>query len=895
MRLRPAFLLVALAGAALAQAQTPYLVGDLFPGPSSSNPRAFTPAGQRMFFLARGPAVGTELWSSAGGPGSAAPLDLTPGPDSFEIIPAFALQEQLVFGMRTSQGIGLFRTDGSLGGTVLVSTEGGAEGVSAVRNGVAVYSGYPGFAYRTDGTPQGTYKLSAPLGLGDIFMKTALNPFLQPFRDGFVVPWFTNDPYLALLTDPSGSVSSYLTPASLRCTQGRAVAERMFLNCYVPPAIDRALWITDGTFSGSRLVKDLPSSIHAGMQDLDGLLYFEMSVGGTSVVWRSDGTSTGTVPLTTVAPTLEGSSVTRGAVAGGVLYFTGFTTATGWEPWRTDGTAAGTFMLGDLSPGIGSSVLIAGFGMAAVGGGVVFQADTPGRGTELWKSDGTPGGTLPLPEVRPGAASSGAEELTVVGSRVYFSASDGVNGREPWAVDLATSAVAVEDTVVQEGDSGLATATFRVSLESASAQPVTVAYATEAGTAQAGSDFVAGSGLLTFAPGELARTVDVAVVGDVADETDESFVLRLSSIGGALLARPRAAAVVLDDDAPRLLVSGGSSLEGDVTGPANPIPFAFTLTTDTGAATTAPVTVRYRALSGSAVAGVDMDEAIGTVTFPLGSASGTTQTANVFTHGDVLDEPNENFLLAVDGQNDAAVSGAPATGVVLDDDGFASAAPTELSHGATVTGDLAPPPGRASDRDYFVLRQEEGSSYEVVVDGVSGDAAPLTVVRVSTSGTTVVQQGQPIGTGGAIALRWQNGVSGPVTGEHIRVESAACGTACGADDRYRIRFYETTLRAPRVNNTGGQVSSVALQNSADAPVAGVVHLRSANGVEQGTHTFTIAARASLVVNTAAILPGFSGSLTVAHEGAYGTLTGKVVTADPATGFSFDTPLTSRPR
>ena len=183
-----AFLLVTLVGAPLAMAQTPYLVGDLFPGPSSSNPRAFMAAGQRMFFLARGPAVGTELWSSPGGPGSAAPLDLTPGSNSFETIPAFALQGQLVFGMWASQGIGLYRTDGSLGGTVLLSNEGGAEGISrAVRNGVAVYNGYPGFAYRTDGTPEGTYKLSAPLGFGDVGTKT-VNPFFLPLPGQFRRP-----------------------------------------------------------------------------------------------------------------------------------------------------------------------------------------------------------------------------------------------------------------------------------------------------------------------------------------------------------------------------------------------------------------------------------------------------------------------------------------------------------------------------------------------------------------------------------------------------------------------------------------------------------------------------------------------------------------------------------
>jgi hypothetical protein len=39
----------------------------------------------------------------------------------------------------------------------------------------------------------------------------------------------------------------------------------------------------------------------------------------------------------------------------------------------------------------------------------------------------------------------------------------------------------------------------------------------------------------------------------------------------------------------------------------------------------------------------------------------------------------------------------------------------------------------------------------------------------------------------------------------------------------------------------------------------------------------------------------SGSLTVAHDGPYGGLVGKAVTIDSATGASFDTPMTYRPR
>lgn len=38
----------------------------------------------------------------------------------------------------------------------------------------------------------------------------------------------------------------------------------------------------------------------------------------------------------------------------------------------------------------------------------------------------------------------------------------------------------------------------------------------------------------------------------------------------------------------------------------------------------------------------------------------------------------------------------------------------------------------------------------------------------------------------------------------------------------------------------------------------------------------------------------SGSTTMAHDGRYGDLQGKSVALEPATGFSFDTPLSYRP-
>lgn len=102
---------------------------------------------------------------------------------------------------------------------------------------------------------------------------------------------------------------------------------------------------------------------------------------------------------------------------------------------------------------------------------------------------------------------------------------------------------------VTEGNSGVKYLTFTVTLSAAYDQAVTVNFATQNGTAAAGSDYQAASGKLTFAAGETTKTVRIAVIGDKSDESDESFGLRLSGASGnALITSDLAYGWILDDD-----------------------------------------------------------------------------------------------------------------------------------------------------------------------------------------------------------------------------------------------------------------------------------------------------------------------------------------------------------
>ena len=94
-----------------------------------------------------------------------------------------------------------------------------------------------------------------------------------------------------------------------------------------------------------------------------------------------------------------------------------------------------------------------------------------------------------------------------------------------------------------------ATASVAVRLNVASSSSVTVDWATSDGTATAGTDYTAGSGTVTFAPGETAKTVPVATLPDTSAEGNETFSVTFSNASGATLGLAQQTVTIRDDDA----------------------------------------------------------------------------------------------------------------------------------------------------------------------------------------------------------------------------------------------------------------------------------------------------------------------------------------------------------
>jgi hypothetical protein len=228
-------------------------------------------------------------------------------------------------------------------------------------------------------------------------------------------------------------------------------------------------------------------------------------------------------------------------------------------------------------------------------------------------------------------------------------------------------------------------------------------------------------------------------------------------------------------------------------------------------------------------------------------------------------------------------------------DNAAATTRNELSHGVEQWHDLAVVSG-VLDQDWFRVRQQPYSSYEVIVDSVSGDLSSLRVSRVGPDGVTILQHAVAAGLCYDRSLRFANTTGAAVDGEYIVVRNGSCTVPCGSDDVYRIRLVETTAAIARFNNSGTQTTVVLLQNPSAATVSGAVYFWNSAGAQVATSPFTLTAKAQLVLNTAVVVPVSStGSITIAHDARHGDLAGKAVGLEPSTGFSFDTPMVHRPR
>lgn len=312
--------------------------------------------------------------------------------------------------------------------------------------------------------------------------------------------------------------------------------------------------------------------------------------------------------------------------------------------------------------------------------------------------------------------------------------------------------VSVRDVNITEGNTGAKTLLFTVTRSGSTSDPVAVTAATANGTAVAGTDFTAlPPTLVSFAAGERTKTVAVAVTGDMAAESSETFQLNLTSPVGATVSDASGTATIVDNDSPPGLVPttffsvGDASVVEGRSGTRSAV-----LTVKRTGNTTGSSSVDYATEDDTADIS-DYSQTSGTLFF---SAGETTKTVTVGVLGDRLLEADEIVVLRLTAPVDGRISDATAGVTIVSDDAtFVSVADTAVVERNAVSTTLV-----------FTLRRRgsldgsssltattadgtatAGSDYTAHTDLVSFAAGEtVTKVSVTVTGDTAIEGNETV-------------------------------------------------------------------------------------------------------------------------------------------------------
>jgi len=218
----------------------------------------------------------------------------------------------------------------------------------------------------------------------------------------------------------------------------------------------KALWRSDGTSAGTVPVKQFPgppNPVFSGLSSLtvvgSRLFFLVEDADHGSELWVTTGTEAGTGLVKDNLPNPH----TLRAVGGRLLFFRYIpgtsATPSHQELWKSDGTAAGTVRVKDLGPDSSLS-----FPLAVAGNTLYFILSDPAHGTELWKTDGTEAGTGLVKDIIPGSASAYPSDLRVLGGYVFFTAWDPAHGKALWRTDGTLAGTQLVADPVPGPDSG---------------------------------------------------------------------------------------------------------------------------------------------------------------------------------------------------------------------------------------------------------------------------------------------------------------------------------------------------------------------------------------------------------------------------------------------------------
>jgi gliding motility-associated-like protein len=208
------------------------------------------------------------------------------------------------------------------------------------------------------------------------------------------------------------------------------------------------LFVSDGTTAGT--IEIGPSSGNGtiwGLTPFNGELYFAYDDGvHGEEIWKSNGTTAGTVLLKDLNTGSTGSNPKYFTVCNGKLFFQASTLTRSEGLWVTDGTTAGTIAFNVYASPISTSIG-SGYPSFQVFNNRIYFSGNIGSGYGLWTSDGTLAGTQ---LVKSGYNSS--YSWVVHNNKMYFGFDDNAGNNGLWVSDGTTAGTTFVKTLINPHD-----------------------------------------------------------------------------------------------------------------------------------------------------------------------------------------------------------------------------------------------------------------------------------------------------------------------------------------------------------------------------------------------------------------------------------------------------------
>ncbi len=445
-------------------------VSNVFKGAASSNPYDLTAARGKIFFSATDDKKGNELYATGGTIFSTSLVKdinttTTAGSDAGRFPGTMrALGNIVLFqAYENATGSELYRSDGTGEGTYLLSDivhgESGSDpGDFVSKKGLGYFNSFSTdntiAMFKTDGEKGGLQKITPDYNDNDYgFLNYAVADNGLLF---YTMYNRTADVYELWRSDGTAAGNFMLSSTLLLANALHILGSTALF--VAGDGDNKELWQSDGTVAGTKLVKDINpgsgGSYPGGLFVYNNEVYFGAYDGVDHAFWKSDGTKKGTVEIKNIDPwwsDFPGGTARLFCISSGILYFSAidYSGGNGTELWKTDGTSGGTQVVKDINP-YDNSATESPYYLTDVNGVLFFTANDGVHGRELWKSDGTKKGTQMVKDIVSGTDPDPdflvLTNLVSYAGKLYFT-----NNNSLWVSDgTKKGTTAVSDNVISK-------------------------------------------------------------------------------------------------------------------------------------------------------------------------------------------------------------------------------------------------------------------------------------------------------------------------------------------------------------------------------------------------------------------------------------------------------------